>query len=218
MHSGDKDEEKKKGQRWWHYYAAVKNMGTLNNSYYTQGQEGRLYWMGEHKPNDYWEVAVTGLTLSLTFCLHHPENYNYFEESNPKRTHNSTNKKSNLGIFNTWCQSHFELTRKGWRNHGRFCIKMIAAVLRLKVLTAYPPAAGAELKGSISSLRKPFTETLNSAARGENDRKWLRGPRWPQKQVKYVGCIKELYNGRRVGGVMDEKATLQRRYELERSV
>lgn len=57
------------------------------------------------------------------------------------------------------------------------------------------------MKGIISSLRKPFTETLSSAAKGEDDRKWLRGRRWPQQ-----GCIKEQCDG---GGGMDVKATLR---------
>lgn len=34
--------ETKTTERWWHYCAAVKNMRSLDNSYYTQGQEGRL--------------------------------------------------------------------------------------------------------------------------------------------------------------------------------
>lgn len=111
MHPGDKDEGREGGgQRWWHYYAAVKNMRSLNNSYYTQGQEGRLYWMGEHKPNGYWKVRGTGLTLSLTFCLLHPQNYDYFKESNPGKTHSDNDiMKIQFGHFATWCQSHFAL-------------------------------------------------------------------------------------------------------------
>lgn len=53
MHPGDKDKKEKKGPRWWHYHAAVKDMRSLDNGYYAQGQEGRLYRMGEHKPKHY---------------------------------------------------------------------------------------------------------------------------------------------------------------------
>lgn len=177
MHPGDKDgKKKKKGPRWWHYYAAVKDMRSLDNSYYTQGQGGRLYWMGEHKPKHDWKVRVTGLTLSLASCLHPPK-LQLFERVQPGKTANLANENSNRfsrGILTRGATLILRYPGRDEEITAAFVSKWEPCP-STDALAVYPLAEGAGLKGSISSLREPFTETLNSAVKGENGRKWLRG-------------------------------------------
>lgn len=177
MHPGDKDgKKKKKGPRWWHYHAAVKDMRSLDNSYYTQGQGGRLYWMGEHKPKHDWKVRVTGLTLSLASCLHPPK-LQLFERVQPGKTANVANENSNRfsrGILTRGATLILRYPGRDEEITAAFVSKWEPCP-STDALAVYPLAEGAGLKGSISSLREPFTETLNSAVKGENGRKWLRG-------------------------------------------
>lgn len=106
-----------------------------------------------------------------------PQNYNYLKESNPEKTANVRNENSNhfsRGILTRGVALILRYPGRDEEITAAFVSKWEPCP-STDALAVYPLAAGAGLKGSISSLREPFTETLNSAVKGENERKWLGG-------------------------------------------
>lgn len=141
-----------------------------------------------------------------------PQNYNYLKESDPEKTANVPNENSNhfsRGILTRGVTLIFALPRQGWGNHGSFCVKMRALSFHWRA-RRLPTGSGRRIERKHFIIKGTFYRDPELGCEGwGREEMVVRGVRWLQREVKYVGCIKEQQcNGGMWGG---EKATLQPR-------